>query len=69
MLDWDGNVIEDLLVKNTGRFLVKHHDKEPGNVEEMFPTLGDRSVNIYGQCAALVYRTFVREPPHLPLLQ
>ena len=38
---------------------------------EFHPTMNNRSVNIYGgklRCAALVYRTFTRDEPSLPLL-
>ena len=69
-LDWDGNVVHDLLVTDSGRFFVKYDEKDPGAVVEVVPRLDNRSVNIHGgklRCAALVYRTFVKEAPPLPL--
>ena len=69
-LDWDGKIILTVLVTETGRFFVRNDDRVPGCVSEDLPSLHNRSVNINGgklRCGALVYRTFVKKPPTLPL--
>ena len=71
-LDWEGNVIPNLLCTDTGRFFIKYDERGPGVVVEFMPTIKNRSVNIHGgklRCTALVYRTFTREEPSTPLLQ
>ena len=71
-LKWDGGVIHSLPVTDSGRFFIKYDEREPGVVVEFYPTINNRSVNIHGgklRCAALVYRTFVRTEPSLPLVQ
>ena len=71
-LNGDGNAIHSLLVTDSGRFFIKHDEREPGVVVQFNPTINNQSVNIHGgklRCAALVYRTFVRVEPSLPLLQ
>ena len=53
-------------------FFIKYEERGPGVVVEFYPTINNRSVNIYGgklRCAALVYRTFTRDEPSLPLIQ
>ena len=71
-LNWDGTVIHNLLVTDSGRFFIKHDERKPGLAVEFFPTINNRSVNIHGgklRCGALVYRTFVRVEPIIPLMQ
>ena len=71
-LDWEGNVITNLLVTDSGRFFIKYDERGPGVVVEFLPTINNRSVNIHGgklPCAALIYRTFTRDEPSLPLIQ
>ena len=51
---------------------MKYNDTGPGVVVQFFPTLSNSCVNIHGgklRRAELVYRTFVRDEPNLPLVQ
>ena len=70
-LNWDGSVVNNVLAFDSGRFFVKYQDAGPGVVVEIFPSLSNRCVNIHGgklRCAALVYRTFTKREPSVPLL-
>ena len=71
-LDWDGKIISNLFVTDTGRFFIKYDERGPGVIVDFMPTINNRSVNTHGgklRCAAVVYRTFTREEPTVPLLQ
>ena len=69
-VDWGGDVIKDMVVTDSGRFFVNYNDRAPGAVVEVFPTLGNRNINVHGgkvRCTALIYRTFVKYAPSLPV--
>ena len=71
-LNWDGTIIPNLLATDTGRFFIKYEERGPGVAVEFFPTAGNRIVSIHCKkirCVAIIYRTFVRDEPSLPLIQ
>ena len=45
-LDWDGNVIANLLVTDLGGFFIKYEERGPGVVVEYHPTINNRCVSI-----------------------